>query len=130
MSLSSSPLSPVPSPSVPSSPTSSASHSIWTGPIDLPSNFVNIEADGRRREKQSYVMSLDGIDVEDDDQDRLFTKFSIDTVYSSYLASRYRVRQYTQLLMLLKREEDAWAQRVKHASRLMPDYIPPMAWNV
>jgi hypothetical protein len=75
-------------------------------------------------------MSLDGIDVEDDDQDRLFTKFSIDTVYSSYLASRYRVRQYTQLLMLLKREEDAWAQRVKHASRLMPDYIPPMAWNV
>jgi len=75
-------------------------------------------------------MMLDGIDVEDDDQDRLFIKFSIDTVCSSYLASRYRVRQYTQLLMILKREEDAWAQRVKKASLLMPDYTPPMAWSV
>ncbi|KAG1791055.1 uncharacterized protein HD556DRAFT_1310159 [Suillus plorans] len=74
-------------------------------------------------------MMLDGIELEDDEQDSLFTKFSIDTVYSSYLASRYRVRQYTHLLMLLKHEEEAWAQRVKSASRLMPEYVPPMVWS-
>jgi hypothetical protein len=72
-------------------------------------------------------MALDGIDIEDDEQDTLFTKYSIDSVYSSYLAAQSRVRQYTQLLLLLKREEDAWAQRVMKANCLMPEY-KPMGW--
>lgn len=72
-------------------------------------------------------MALDGIDIEDDEQDTLFTKYSIDSVYSSYLVAQSRVRQYTQLLLLLKREEDAWAQRVTKANCLMPEY-KPMGW--
>jgi hypothetical protein len=71
-------------------------------------------------------MGLDGVDLEDEAEDSLFTKYSIDTVYSSYLTSRYRVRQYTHFLAILKREEHAWAQKVKKASRLMPDYNPTM----
>jgi hypothetical protein len=73
-------------------------------------------------------MGLDGIALQDEEQDTLFTKYSIDTVYSSYLTSRYRVHQYTHFLAILKREEDAWAQRVKKASRLMPDYNPTIEW--
>lgn len=72
-------------------------------------------------------MALDGIDIEDNEQDTLFTKLSIDSVYSSYLTARTHVRQYTQLLLLLKREEDAWAQRVTKASCLMPEY-KPVGW--
>lgn len=69
-------------------------------------------------------MALDGIETPADEQDALFTKLCIETVYSSYLAAQNRVRQYTQFLMLLKREEDAWAQRASRACCLMPDYKP------
>lgn len=72
-------------------------------------------------------MALDRIDIEDDEQDTLFTKLSIDSVYSSYLTAQTHVCQYTQLLLLLKREEDAWAQRVTKASCLMPEY-KPVGW--
>jgi hypothetical protein len=69
-------------------------------------------------------MSLDGIDMEEDEEDMLFAKYSVDTVYLSYLAARNRVRQYTQLLALLKREEDAWLQRVEKAKYAVPGYKP------
>ncbi|KAG1830383.1 hypothetical protein EV424DRAFT_1535087 [Suillus variegatus] len=84
----------------------------------------NIESAEQKREKQTYMMALDRIDIEDDEQDTLFTKLSIDSVYSSYLTAQTHVCQYTQLLLLLKREEDAWAQRVTKASCLMPEYKP------
>lgn len=71
-----------------------------------------------------YKMSLDGIDMEDDEQDALFAKYSVDTVYLSYLAAWNRVRQYTQLLALLKREETAWLQRVEKAKYAVPGYKP------
>lgn len=67
-------------------------------------------------------MGLDGIDLEEDDHDRLFVQLSIDTVYASYTAAQNRVRQYTQLLLLLKREEDLWAQRVEKARDVLPEY--------
>ncbi|KAG1789330.1 hypothetical protein EV424DRAFT_1550262 [Suillus variegatus] len=82
----------------------------------------NIESAEQKREKQTYMMALDGINIEDNEQDTLFTKLSIDSMYSSYLAARTHVRQYTQLLLLLKHEEDAWAQRVTKASCLMLEY--------
>jgi hypothetical protein len=71
-------------------------------------------------------MSLDGIDMEDDEQDMQFSKYSVDTVYLSYLAARNRVRQYTQLelLALLKREEAAWLQRVEKSKEVLPGYKP------
>jgi hypothetical protein len=69
-------------------------------------------------------MLLDGIDMEDDEQDMQFSKYSVDTVYLSYLAARNRVRQYTQLLALLKREEAAWLQRVEKAKEVLPGYKP------
>ncbi|KAG1718800.1 hypothetical protein EDB19DRAFT_1978410 [Suillus lakei] len=47
--------------------------------------------------------------------DRLFTMYSIDTVHSSYTAAKNRVRQYVQFVALLKRDEDAWAQRLQEA---------------
>jgi hypothetical protein len=65
-------------------------------------------------------MALDGIDLEEDDEDRLFTQLSVDTVFASYAAAQNRVRQYTQLLRLLKREETLWAQRVERARYVMP----------
>ncbi|KAG1771030.1 hypothetical protein EDD22DRAFT_1047589 [Suillus occidentalis] len=78
----------------------------------------------RKQELQTHMMSLDGIDMEDDEQDMLFVKYSVDTVYSSYLAARNRVRQYTQLLALLKREEAAWLQRVEKSKEALPGYKP------
>lgn len=69
-------------------------------------------------------MSLDGIDIVNDEQDTLFAKYSVDTVYCSYFAARNRVRQYTQLLALLKREENAWLQRVEKAKYALPGYKP------
>jgi hypothetical protein len=69
-------------------------------------------------------MSLDGINMEDDEQDVLFAKYSVDSVYLSYMAARNRVRQYTQLLALLKREEHAWLQRVQKAKYAVPGYKP------
>jgi hypothetical protein len=67
-------------------------------------------------------MALDGIDPDEDDEDLLFMQLSIDTVYASYAAARNRVRQYTQLLTLLKREEGLWAERVEKAKYALPDY--------
>jgi hypothetical protein len=67
-------------------------------------------------------MALDGIDLEEDEEDRLFTQLSVDTVYASYAAAQNRVRQYSQLLRLLKREEDLWAQRVEKARYVLPGY--------
>lgn len=67
-------------------------------------------------------MELDGIDLEDDDQDMLFYQLSVDTVYASYAAAQNRVCQYTQLLIPLKREEKLWAQRVEKARYVLPEY--------
>ncbi|KAG1798708.1 hypothetical protein EV424DRAFT_1546229 [Suillus variegatus] len=115
---------------MPSSSPQSAQDCTHVSINDFPEVHIqisNIENTERKREKQTYMMALDGIDVEDDEQDTIFTKLSIDSVYSSYLAARTRVRQYTQLLLLLKHEEDAWAQRVTKASCLMPEY-KPVGW--
>jgi hypothetical protein len=64
-------------------------------------------------------LSLDTVDISDDEQDRLFAMYSVDTVHSSYLASKSRVRLYTQFLALLKRTEDAWAKRLQEAGCVM-----------
>jgi hypothetical protein len=71
-------------------------------------------------------MALDGIELEEDGEDQLFTQRSVDTVYFSYATAHNRVLQYTQLLTLLKREENLWAQRVERAKGVMPEYKP--AW--
>jgi len=67
-------------------------------------------------------MSLDVVNSEDDRQDLLFAQLSVDTVYASYAAAQNRVRQYTQLLALLKREEELWAQKVEKARLVLPEY--------
>jgi hypothetical protein len=41
--------------------------------------------------------------------------YSIDTVHCSYMAAQSRVRQYTQFVALLRRIEDAWAEKVQEA---------------
>lgn len=94
---------------------------------ELPCRFSKIENAGRQ---QQHEAGLDGINLEYDEEDTLFIKQLIDTVYSNYLASQNRVRQYTNVLTMLKREEDAWAERFKRASSLMPDYKPSMEWTV
>ncbi|KAG2085074.1 hypothetical protein BD769DRAFT_1397428 [Suillus cothurnatus] len=62
-----------------------------------------------------HRVALDGIEVEDDEQDVLL-KFATDTVFANYIAAQQRVRQYTQFLIILRREEDAWAQRLEKVS--------------
>jgi hypothetical protein len=69
-------------------------------------------------------MTLDTMEVEDDEHDTLFTKYSIETVYSSYVAATNRVRQYSKFVELLKRDEAAWKQRAERACCLLPDYKP------
>ncbi|KAG2113311.1 hypothetical protein BD769DRAFT_1391737 [Suillus cothurnatus] len=69
----------------------------------------------------SAMLSLDGIDLIDDEQDKLFTMYSIDTVHTSYLAAKSRVRQYTYLVTLLKHAEDSWAQRLQEAGYVVMD---------
>lgn len=86
--------------------------------------------EGRNIEKQMYYvrmffrvtlrrtlnlckLSLDGIEIINNEQDDLFTMYSIDTVHSSYLAAKNRVRQYTQFVVLLKCSEEAWAQKLQ-----------------
>lgn len=69
-------------------------------------------------------MALDDIESNEDDQDRLFTEYAINTVHASYAAAQSRVRQYTQLLTLLRREEDEWARKVEKANNIMPHYKP------
>ncbi|KAG1845734.1 hypothetical protein DFJ58DRAFT_730796 [Suillus subalutaceus] len=110
----------------PSSPHSSEGslHASTNDTPEVPDKCTNIQDIGRKQEMQMYVMALDRIETDDDEQDNLFTMYSIDSVYSSYLAARNRVHQYTKLLMLLKRKEDAWAQRAVKASYLMPEYKP------
>jgi hypothetical protein len=60
-------------------------------------------------------MSLDGTDLAE-------VQRSVDNVYANYAAAQNRVRQYTQLLTLLKRGEALWAQRVEKAKFVMPEY--------
>jgi hypothetical protein len=74
-------------------------------------------------------VALDGIEVEDDEQDVLL-KFTTDTVFANYIAAQQRVRQYTQFLIILRREEDAWAQRLEKVSCIMPDYNPASCQSV
>lgn len=69
-------------------------------------------------------MSLDEIDLHDDAHDKLFTQYTINTVYASYSAAQHRVRQYTLLLDLLRREVEEWALKVEKANNIMPDYKP------
>lgn len=68
-------------------------------------------------------LALNGINTWDDDQD-LFIQLSVDTVHASYAAAKNRVLQYTQLLSLLKHEEELWAQRVEKAKGALPEYKP------
>ncbi|KAG1896064.1 uncharacterized protein F5891DRAFT_1193506 [Suillus fuscotomentosus] len=101
------------SPSIPSS--CGLFGSLHGGGKGFPNNCASIKNAERKNELQSYLMSLDRLDRDEDDQDQLFIQLSVDTVYASYVAARNRVQQYTQLLILLKREEDLWAQRVEKA---------------
>ncbi|KAG1893009.1 uncharacterized protein F5891DRAFT_1196979 [Suillus fuscotomentosus] len=76
---------------------------------------------GHDLERQMYILSLDGIDVNDTEQDKLFTMYSIDTVHSSYLAAQSRVRQYTQFVAILQHSECAWAQRIQEMGHGVPE---------
>ncbi|KAG1902235.1 uncharacterized protein F5891DRAFT_1186815 [Suillus fuscotomentosus] len=87
-----------------------------------PNNCASIQNADRKHEVQAFMMALDRIDDDDDDQDLLFIQLSLDTVYASYAAAQNRVQQYTQLLTLLKCEEDLWAQRVEKAKYVLPEY--------
>ncbi|KAG1759739.1 hypothetical protein EDD22DRAFT_849044 [Suillus occidentalis] len=89
---------------------------------ELHNNCTNIQNAERKHGMQAWVMALDGIQMDEDDQDELFIQLSVDTVYASYAAAQNRVWQYTQLLELLKREEILWAERVEKAKYVLPDY--------
>ncbi|KAG1719288.1 hypothetical protein EDD22DRAFT_855034 [Suillus occidentalis] len=85
-------------------------------------NCHNVQHAERKHEMQAFMMTLDGIEPDEDDEDLLFIQLSVDTVYASYAAAQNRVRQYTQLLTLLKREEVLWAERVEKAKNVLPEY--------
>ncbi|KAG0692349.1 hypothetical protein DFH29DRAFT_1008803 [Suillus ampliporus] len=54
--------------------------------------FSKRETAGRLQEMQSYLMTLDEVDIEEDEQaNELFTRHTIDTVYASYAAVRNQV---------------------------------------
>ncbi|KAG1807648.1 uncharacterized protein BJ212DRAFT_1303365 [Suillus subaureus] len=69
-----------------------------------------------------YKMALDDIESNEDDQDKLFTEYTINTVHACYATAQSRVCQYTQLLTLLRHEEDEWAQKVEQANNILPHY--------
>ncbi|KAG0699958.1 hypothetical protein DFH29DRAFT_1001514 [Suillus ampliporus] len=100
--------------------------SLHVGSMEKPDICANVENAGCRQELMSYLMALDGIKLKEDGEDQLFTQRSIDMVYFSYTTAHNCVLQYTQLLMLLKRDENLWAQRVEKAKGVMPKYKP--AW--
>ncbi|KAG1883547.1 uncharacterized protein F5891DRAFT_1203244 [Suillus fuscotomentosus] len=89
-----------------------------------PNNQANVLAAERKQELQSFLMTLDGIDLEEDEEDRFFTQLTVDTVFASHAAAKNCVRQYTQLLRLLRREEVLWAERVAKAQFALPGYKP------
>ncbi|KAG2054251.1 hypothetical protein BDR06DRAFT_1007924 [Suillus hirtellus] len=68
-------------------------------------------------------MSVGRIKEQVDEQDILLVR-TIETVFANYGAAQDQVRQYTQFLMILKSEEDAWAERFQEASSVMPGYEP------
>ncbi|KAG1721912.1 hypothetical protein EDB19DRAFT_1916991 [Suillus lakei] len=108
-----------------SSPSYSFQHSLDGGSEGsappIPNHLLKIMLAGHSLEKQIYIirMSLDGIDMLNDEQDRLFTMYSIDMVHSSYTAAKNRVHQYIQFVVLLKHDEDAWAQRLQEAGYIV-----------
>lgn len=70
-------------------------------------------------------MTLDEIDIEgDEEQTKVFTQYTIDTVCTSYAAAQNRVCQYTQLAKIYQREADDWAVKLEKAGHIMPDYKP------
>ncbi|KAG2739891.1 hypothetical protein P692DRAFT_20342071 [Suillus brevipes Sb2] len=93
--------------------------------IQESSFFSNKDTAGRLRQMQSYLMTFDEVDIEEDEHaNELFTRYTIDTVYASYAAAQNRLRQYTQLLQILQREVDDWASKVEKAKHVMPEYMP------
>ncbi|KAG1717532.1 uncharacterized protein EDB91DRAFT_1090887 [Suillus paluster] len=70
----------------------------------------------------TYLMSLDDVDIEEDDQNLLFTQYTIETVQASHLAAQTCVKQYAKLLQLLQREADEWGRRVEKASLVLPNF--------
>ncbi|KAG1722973.1 hypothetical protein EDD22DRAFT_854051 [Suillus occidentalis] len=84
---------------------------------------LKIEAAGHNRQLQADVMSLDEVDM-DPEHNKQFLIYTINVVYASYAAAQHRVRQYSQLLTILKREEDEWAGKVEQTSDMMPEYKP------
>ncbi|KAG1718905.1 uncharacterized protein EDB91DRAFT_1089680 [Suillus paluster] len=73
-------------------------------------------------EFKTYLMCLDDVDIEEDDQNLLFTQYTIETVQASHLAAQTRVKQYVKLLQLLQREVDGWGRRVEKASLVLPNF--------
>jgi hypothetical protein len=72
-----------------------------------------------------YKMTLDKIDIEaDEEQTKIFTRYTIDAVWASYAAAWNRVRQYTQLAKIYQWEADDWVVKLEKASYVMPDYKP------
>jgi hypothetical protein len=109
-----------------------------SSPQELPNNCANTSNADRKQQLPSHLvrglssftysqalssltqMDIDGIDT--DDEDRLFIQQCVETVFASYAAAQNRVRQYTQLLTLLKREEALWAERIEKAKYVLPEY--------
>ncbi|KAG2745116.1 hypothetical protein P692DRAFT_20877396 [Suillus brevipes Sb2] len=104
-----------------SSPLHQAMGSLGVHGESQASIFSKKETAGRLREMQSYLMTFDEVEIEEEDHaNELFTRYTIDTVYASHAAAQKRVRQYTQLLHILQREVDDWASKIEKANHVMP----------
>jgi len=70
-------------------------------------------------------LSIDNVEVDVNEQfDRAYSHYTIDTIFSSYAAAQNRVLQQSEVLHLLQREADEWAKKVQKAIDLMPEYQP------
>jgi hypothetical protein len=73
-------------------------------------------------------LSIDDVEVDVNDQfNSVFTQHTIDAIFSSYAAAQNRVYQQSDVLRMLQREADEWAQKVKKAIALLPEY-QPIGW--
>jgi hypothetical protein len=73
-------------------------------------------------------LSIDDVEVDANEQfNSIFTQCTVDTIFSSYATAQNRVHQQSQVLHMLQREADEWAQKAEKAIGLIPEY-QPIGW--
>ncbi|KAG1738461.1 hypothetical protein EDD22DRAFT_852068 [Suillus occidentalis] len=87
-----------PSPPLSEFPESSSLQHINAGPSKISIKKENKTSPHKMQSYLIYKMTLDEIDIQaDEEQTKIFTRYTIDAVCASYATARNQVHQYTQL---------------------------------